>query len=251
MVKGYGVDSVFYVVLDRPGKLNSLDSNTLDGMVEYVTSACNGDYAVIVITGEGRLFSAGMDLGEIAGASDPSSVEMLFKRFSRLLEALISCRGPLDGVVVWKPVVSLLNGPAVAGGAEIALASDIIVAAGNGFLQWPEVRWGLVPPMLAGLTGSMGGGRLVWSGLAMERISFEEAYRMGIVSKLVGSVDEGKRVIEDLSKIVKRSPLSIHYMLDPIRNVKRSWINGVGRLVELAGRRELIEEARKFISRKG
>ena len=246
MVRGLASGGVYYLVLDRAERLNSLDSPTLEEATRLVGEACRGDYGVIVVTGEGRFFSAGMDLGEIASASDPGEVRALFERFTRFLEALVSCRGSSG---YWKPVVAVLNGPAVAGGAEIALATDAVVAVGKGYLQWPELRWGLVPPMLAGLAGRLGLARIAWAGLAMERIGFEEAYRLGLVSVLAESVDEAKSIVEGVAKSATANPRAVHALLDPVRRVKAEWVRGASSLVDLAGRRELIEAARRFLGR--
>ncbi len=246
MVRGVAGGGVYYLVLDRADRLNSLDSPTLEEATCLVGEACLGDYGAVAVTGEGRFFSAGMDLGEIASAGDPGEVRALFERFTRFLEALVSCR---SGSGYWKPVVTILNGPAVAGGTEIALATDAVVAVGEGYLQWPELRWGLVPPMLAGLAGRLGLARIVWAGLAMERIGFEEAYRLGLVSGLAGSMDEAKSMVESVAKSVMANPEAVHALLDPVRRVKAEWVRGASRLVDLAGRRELIEAARRFLGK--
>ncbi len=250
MVKGYLEDRVFWVVLDRPEKLNSLDSGTLVRAREVLSEACRSTASIVAITGEGKFFSAGMDLYEIANAGNPEMVKSLFRKFTDLLETIVSCRGLVGGVEAWTPTIVVLNGPAVAGGAEIAIAADVLVGVKGVYLQWPELRWGLVPPLYAGLMSGLGLPRLVWAGLAIERLSSEEAYRLGLISRLFDSVEEARSYVLKLSETIASNSVALDPLLGRLRRTKMDWLKGAHELVELAGRAELIEAARKFIERR-
>lgn len=243
--------TVFWIELDRPDKLNSFDSKTLIELREAVKEGCNSPASLVAIVGKGRLFSSGMDLGEVASAKSPGEVRELFEKFVHFLEAVVSCRGRISGVEAWKPVIVFLNGPAVAGGAELVLAADIAIAVKDAWLQWPELRWGLIAPMLAGF-GSIGGWpRIAYIGLSMKRISALDAYQLGLISEIVEDVDEGRQRIRELALILTEGGgRAVEAYLSNLRRTKMKWLEHAKQLVDLAEREDFIIKAREFLSRK-
>ncbi len=243
--------AIYWIELDKPEKLNSFDSETLIRLREAVREGCDSPASIVALVGRGRLFSSGMDLGEVASAKSPSEVRELFEKFVHFLESIVSCRGRIGGVESWKPVIVLLNGPAVAGGAELVLAADIAIAVKDAWLQWPELRWGLIAPMLAGF-GSIGGWpRIAHIGLGMKRISASEAYQLGIISELVEDLEEGKKMIEELASIITEGGgKAVEAYLSNLRRTKMKWLEQAKQLVDLAEREDFIEKAREFLSRK-
>lgn len=242
---------VFWIEFDSPEKLNRFDSATLIDARKAVVEGCDSMASLIAITGRGRLFSSGMDLGEVASASSPREVRGLFEKFVHFLEGIVSCRGRIGGVDSWKPVVVLLNGPAVAGGAELVLASDIAIAVKDAWLQWPELRWGLIPPMLAGFGASAGWPRIAWLGLGLKRLSAFDALQLGIISYVVETVEEGVGKIRELATILREGGgRAVDAYLSDLRRTKMEWLERAKGLVELAEREEFIAKAREFMSRK-
>ena len=250
MVKSYLDGKVYWIILDKPSKLNSFDSETLQELRNRTLEGCRSIASLVAIRGEGRLFSAGIDLEEIANANTAGDVRRLFERFKEFLEAVVSCRGSIAGFDSWKPVVVVLNGPAVAGGAELALAADLVYAVKGSWLQWPELRWGLIPPMLAGLTAQNGSARLAQLGLAMERVGVEEARSLGIVSSVFEDLDSALEAVTRLAAQVESAGgQAVDAFLGPLRRDKMSWLERAKDLVALAEREEFIEEARAFLSK--
>ncbi len=235
-------DGIHWIILSRPGSLNSMSSELLHSLEDSIRMACDSESTLVAITGEGRLFSAGIDLAEVAQGT-PETVTGLFEGLGNVLRAVLECRG--GGY--YKPVAVYLNGPAVAGGAELALAADILVAEQGAWLQWPELRWGLVPPMLLGYAVSIPGARLAALLYGMERISVEDAYMLGLVTKIVEGPGQAEEYLERIASLYETSREAFSLSLSRVRSVKRSWLSGVGDLVRLAGRPSLIEAARRFI----
>ena len=104
-------NGVAWIILSRPAQLNALDTQTLRRVMDALREACqSGEERVVAITGEGRLFSAGIDLVEVSEAKSPSEAQRPFRSLRILIDEILSCK---------KPVVAVLNGSAVAGGAEL------------------------------------------------------------------------------------------------------------------------------------
>jgi enoyl-CoA hydratase/carnithine racemase len=128
---------------------------------------------VAIITGTGEFFSTGADHNTMLGPWAAGSYQ----------EPPMITRG-LD---IWKPLIAAVNGPARGGGLEIALACDIRIASENAYMQFPEVGSALIP----GLGGTQRLPRIISPGKAAEMIllgtpvSAEEAYRIGLVNKVV------------------------------------------------------------------
>ncbi len=232
---------VYWVVLSRPERLNSLDSATLASVEGALGESCGrGDVAVVALTGEGRFFSSGIDLAEVASAAGPGEASRPFKALAGVLGAMLSCP---------KPVVAVLNGPAVAGGAELAVAADLVYAVRGSWLQWVEARWGLVPPVLASLSiPEQVKARLA---LAAERVSAEEALRYGIIAGVYGSVEEARGAVEALARLAgEAGPEALGAILEAVRRPKRGALALAEKLVGLAESEALIARAKAFLERR-
>ncbi len=235
---------VYWLVIRRPEKLNSLDSETLRLLRLGLREACRVEEAsVVAVTGEGRFFSAGVDLAEIAAAKTPAEAARPFMHLQLLIGEVLDCG---------KPVYAVLNGPAVAGGAEIALAADHSVAVENAWLQWPELRWGLLPPMLLALAQHRGDARLLHLAYTMERVPAREALGLGLVSTIAPGVEDARRLVEEAAGTLSKAPrAAVRSLLEAGRTWKREGHSLARRLTELAQSHDLIEKARAFIEKKG
>ncbi len=196
--------AVAVVTLNRPQVLNALNAALLETLAR-VLKELESDAVVraIVITGSGtKAFAAGADIGELnalrsafQGASKARTGQTLTLQIERLK----------------KPVIMAVNGFALGGGCELAMAGDIIIASENAKFGQPEVNLGLMP----GYGGSQRTTRLVGKGMAMylcltgETIDAQEALRIGLVQKVVPQaqlLEEAKRIA---NTIAGKAPLAI------------------------------------------
>ncbi|MDR3255363.1 MAG: enoyl-CoA hydratase/isomerase family protein [Synergistaceae bacterium] len=156
---------------------------------------------VIVITGSGRAFAAGVDVGDISNHDVEAGM--------RLVGVAVSLFRRLE--LLKKPVIAAVNGYAFGGGFEMALACDIRVASDDAVFCMPEVRLGIIP----GLGGTQRLPQLIGAGaakeiiLTAERVSAEKALRIGLVNRVAGSgelMPVAKSVAE---KIASNSPAAV------------------------------------------
>ena len=195
---------VAVVTLNRPSVLNALNAQLLGELSIALTELERNDgVRAIVITGSGpKAFAAGADIGELnalpgafQGAEKARTGQAVTLQIERLK----------------KPVIMAVNGFALGGGCELAMAGDIRIAAENARFGQPEVNLGLIP----GYGGSQRTTRLLGKGLAMylcltgDMIDAQEALRIGLVQKVVAQdalLDEAKKLAQT---IASKAPLAI------------------------------------------
>jgi enoyl-CoA hydratase len=164
------------VTLDRPKSLNALDRALLEALGEVVAEVATGDARALVVTGEGRAFAAGADIAQMRELSPVEG-----EAFSRLGHDVTAS---LEALPI--PTVAAVNGFALGGGCEVALACDWIYASTRARFGQPEVNLGLVPGFggTTRLTRRVG---LAWAKelvLTGEPIGAEEAQRIGLVNRV-------------------------------------------------------------------
>jgi enoyl-CoA hydratase len=196
-------DGVATVTLDRPKQLNALDAATLRELARAVREI-RRDEAIraVIVTGAGdKAFSAGADIAAMAAMSPGDG-----HAYSRLGHDVLARLEALD-----VPVVAALNGVALGGGLELALACDLIVASEKARLGQPEINLGLIP----GFGGSQRLVRRMGQTRAREiiylghMIGAEEALRIGLVNRVVAPerlADEARRLAADLAS---KAPLAL------------------------------------------
>jgi enoyl-CoA hydratase len=196
--------AVGIITLNRPKVLNALNAALLDEVSAALSELeRDRDVLAIIITGSGeKAFAAGADIGELnALASAGAGVHKA--RHGQLLTRKIE--------ELRKPVIMAVNGFALGGGCELAMAGDIMVASENAKFGQPEVNLGLIP----GFGGSQRTTRLVGKGMAAylcltgETIDAAEALRIGLVQRVVplaNLMDEAKRIA---GTIASKAPLAI------------------------------------------
>ena len=169
------------VILDRPDKRNALNRVLLEELRQVFDDLQQEKRVrVVVLTGAGPAFCAGMDLGEMLDTSkQPNAAELWHSdaaAYRDLVEYML--RFP-------KPIIAAINGPAIAGGAGLMLASDIVLAADTATFGLPEplrgIVAGLVAPLLAFRIGGGHAGRLL---LTAPTIDAAEAFRIGLFHEL-------------------------------------------------------------------
>src|SRR5262245_51227443 len=214
--------SLAYVTVNRPKVLNALNSATFAELKAVFQDAQNDDAVYgVILTGAGeKAFVAGADLGEMAHITPVQAVENT--RFGQGVTELIENLG--------KPVVAAVNGYALGGGCELAMASTIRVAAENAKFGLPEVTRGLIP----GAGGTQRMPRLIGKGLALQLIltggiiNAQEAYRIGLVNEVVPAAGLISRAEAILAQINANAPLSIKAALEAVnKGMETSQTEGV------------------------
>lgn len=158
------------LVLDRP-PVNVLDIATMVAANECLRAAAQDPgIKVLVITGAGRAFSAGVDVADHTA----ERVESMLSAFHQLVARVMSLK---------VPVVALVQGAALGGGCELALACDLILARSDAKLGFPEIKLAVFPPVAAALLPRMVGRQVALDLILSGRIlSGEEAARLGLVA---------------------------------------------------------------------
>jgi enoyl-CoA hydratase len=205
-------DAVAVVTFNRPKVLNALNSQTLNELESALTELkADTGVRAIVLTGAGeKAFVAGADINELAVLTPVQGQE--HARRGQLLFDAIEHLG--------KPVIAAINGFALGGGCELAMACTLRLAADTARFGQPEVNLGLMP----GYAGSQRLPRLVGKGVALEilltgdMISAERAYEIGLVNRVVPAAElmsEAKKLAHALAS---KAPLAVRYILGAVHH---------------------------------
>ena len=200
--------AIAYVTVNRPKVLNALNTPTWKDLRTAFENA-RDDAAVrgVILTGAGdKAFIAGADISELAHVAAFEAEQS--SRFGQEVLDLIENLG--------KPVVAAINGFALGGGCETAMACTIRIAVETAKFGQPEVTLGLVP----GGGGTQRLPRLVGKGRALqlilsgEMISAQEAYRIGLVNEIVPAADLITRAEAILKKVASNAPIAVKFALE-------------------------------------
>lgn len=203
-------DGIARVTIDRPDKLNALNATVISELGDAVTRIETDDAVRgIIVTGSGqKAFVAGADISELAeqGPIDGKARSMVGQLVFRRLERC------------GKPVVAAVNGFALGGGCELAMACHIRIASEHARFGQPEVKLGIGP----GYGGTARLPRLVGKGRALEllltgaMIDAAEAYRIGLVNRVVPAESLMKAAEAMLRTILENGPLAIRACLEAV-----------------------------------
>ncbi|QCP52651.1 enoyl-CoA hydratase [Trinickia violacea] len=203
-------DAIAYVTVNRPKVLNALNTQTWKDLRTAFEDA-REDAAVrgVILTGAGdKAFIAGADIGELAHAS--------------AIEAEQSSRAGQDVLDLienlGKPVVAAINGFALGGGCETAMACTLRIAVEHAKLGQPEVKLGLLPGGggTQRLPRLIGKGRALQLILSAEVISAQEAWRIGLVNEVVAAADLIPRAQAILKTIASNAPIAVKLSLEAV-----------------------------------
>jgi len=196
--------SVATLTIDRQDKLNAISPQVVEELGQSLLELESEPPSAIVITGAGeKAFVAGADIAEMSQMSAVGA-----KRFAEIGHAAMAL---LDRSPV--PTIAAVNGFALGGGCEIALACDIRIAAENAMFGFPEVGLGILP----GMGGTQRLPRLVGPGKASElifsarRINAAEAKEIGLVNRVVGQGEALNAAQQLAEEISKNGPLAVRY----------------------------------------
>ena len=175
---------IMIIKINRPEVLNALNIETMKELeIAFSYAAANDDVKIVIITGSGeRSFCAGADVTYVVNISPIEA-----KNYASLVHSLLNRIEHLD-----KPVIAAVNGFALGGGCELAMACDLIIASTNAKLGQTEVRIGIPPgwggtQRLVKLVGPAKAKELIFTG---KMISAQEAYEIGLINKVVSLGDE-------------------------------------------------------------
>jgi len=203
-------NSIAYVTVNRPKVLNALNMATMEELrTAFTDIKADASIRVAIMTGAGeKAFIAGADIGELA-RHDAVSAKEYTHRGQSVLD-LIENLG--------KPVIACINGFALGGGCEIAMACTMRLASENAKLGQPEVKLGIIP----GYGGTQRLPRLVGKGIAMqlllagEMIAAQEAHRIGLVNEITAAAELIPRAEAIAHKIIANAPLAVQYAMEAV-----------------------------------
>jgi enoyl-CoA hydratase len=220
------------ITINRPDQLNAVTRKVLEEMEHALKEfKKDPDVRVVILTGAGdKAFSAGADLKGGIFTLDTDSIQgaklaRLGQEFTEMIERYE------------KPVIAAVNGLALGGGWEIAMACDVIIASENAHFSHPEINLGLIPgwggtQRLPRLIGKSRAKHLIFTG---DRLTAKEAERIGMVGKVVPSTELQETALELARKLAAKSPIML-------RLVKQA----INRGTDMDLRSGLAEEVKAF-----
>ncbi len=203
---------IAYVTVNRPEKLNALNRQVIEELQACFRGLRRDEgVRVVIITGAGeRAFIAGADINELAEQTPVEGREMS-RRGQHMLEVIEN---------LGKPVIAAINGYALGGGCELAMACTLRVASETARLGQPEVKLGIIP----GYAGTQRLPRLVGKGRALEMIlsgdpvTAQEAYRIGLVNQVVPASELISAAEKLAQKIMANAPLAVKFALEAVNH---------------------------------
>ena len=205
---------VALVTVNRPDKMNALNVRTREEILDvFKRLGEDPDIRVVVITGAGeKAFIAGADIGEFSGKTALEQRDVMIR--TRAFDAMEDCP---------KPVIAMINGYALGGGCELAMACDIRIASTRAKFGQPEIKLGMIP----GGGGTQRLPRLIGEGKAMELtltgdlVDAEEAQRLGLVNSVAAPEDLQARTMELADRIAAMSPIALAMAKKSVKNAAR------------------------------
>jgi len=193
-------NGVFGITLNRPAKRNALSSEMIELLHQALQRAdLDSSARVVLIRGAGKDFCAGADLDELLASADRSEDESTASalRLGTLFQELR--RLP-------KPVIALLHGRALAGGAGLATACDLLIASKSAQLGYPEIQRGFVPAMVTTLLRRLAGEKVALDLILTGRVlTADEALAAGLVSRVVSDAELEREGTDLAARLVASS----------------------------------------------
>jgi enoyl-CoA hydratase len=205
-------DKIARITFNRPNVLNALNRKTMDELGDCLKKVrADDDIRVLILTGAGeKAFIAGADINELS-----QQTPVVGREYTLYGQEIVHRLETLG-----KPVIAAINGFALGGGCELALACTLRIASRNAKLGQPEVKLGIIP----GYGGSQRLPRLCGKGVAHEliltgeMISAEEALRIGLVNRVVDSSELLATAEAIAKKIIANAPLAVKYALEAVEH---------------------------------
>jgi len=205
-------NNIFIITINRPDKLNALNKDKMNDLNNAVDEIYNNqEIKSAIITGSGeKAFVAGADIKEFVGLSLEEG-KSLAKKGHEIFDKIENSP---------KPIVAAVNGFALGGGCELALACHFIIASENAKFGQPEVNLGLIPGYggTQRLTQLIGRNRAMQLLMTGEMISAEDAEKYGMVNKVVKQNELLETVKKILSLIHTKAPIAISKIIETVNN---------------------------------
>ena len=196
------IDNICTVAISAPKSLNALNSNVLAELNAFLESLDTNATRVLIITGDGeKSFVAGADISEMSNLNEKEGFDF-GKRGADVFRKI---------EVLPIPVIAAVNGFALGGGCELAMACDIRICSDNAKFGQPEVGLGIIP----GFSGTVRLARLVGMGMAKQLIytgkviKADEALRIGLVNEVLPQAELMNRALELAGQIAANAPLAV------------------------------------------
>ena len=212
---------VQYIIINRESKLNALNKATLAELHLALTDAFN-NAAVggVIITGAGaKAFVAGADISEFVGLDANGGEQLAREGHTKVFDVIANGS---------KPVIAAVNGFALGGGLELAMACHIRLASDNAKMGLPEVTLGLIPGYggTQRLTQLVGKGKALEMIMTADMITASQALVLGLVNHVVSPEELLPKAEELLNKILTRAPLALAAAIRAINDAGADGVNG-------------------------
>lgn len=207
------VDGILTIAIDRPAKMNALNSETLDELKALIYEAYDSnDIHGIIITGSGdKVFVAGADINELNGLNELNARKYA-ENGQEIFSLIENCH---------KPVIAVVNGYALGGGCELALACHFRIASENALFGQPEVHIGTIP----GFGGTQRLTQLIGKGQALEMlmtgdvVDAEKALIIGLVNEVLPSREDAlDKASVLLKKIHQNAPTAVGQVINCVNS---------------------------------
>jgi enoyl-CoA hydratase len=242
-------EKIATVTINRPTKLNALNKKTINDLQKaFKLLAKNNDIRVIILTGSGeKAFVAGADISEFANYSIEEGTALAAEGQEKLFDFIENLK---------KPVIAAVNGFALGGGLELAMACHFRIASDNAKMGLPEVSLGLIP----GYGGTQRLPQLIGKGRAMEMImtagmlNAEEAKQYGLVNHVVPQAELIDYCNNIAEKIIKNAPYAISKAIKAINANYKDGKNGFETEIKSFGKcfgtKDFIEGTTAFLEKR-
>lgn len=213
VLKTIDENGVFFVTISRPDALNALNAETMDGLREiiqetYQTPEIRG----IILTGAGeKAFVAGADIKELANLNQAEALK-LAQKGQILFKMIEDCP---------KPVIAAVNGFALGGGCELAMACHLRICTDSAKFGQPEVNLGIIPGYggTQRMTQIIGRGKALELLLTGDMISAQDAFKLGLVNHVVGNREELMTLSHKLMmKMISKAPVAVANIIKSVNS---------------------------------
>jgi enoyl-CoA hydratase len=236
------------ITVNRPEKLNALNDATIAELDRAIDELLSGeDVGGVILTGAGRAFVAGADISELSGQSP-----MEAKRRAAAGQAVFAKFEESH-----KPVIAAVNGFALGGGCELAMACHIRIASESAKFGQPEVKLGITPGYggTQRLPRLIGRGRALQLLLTAEMVDAQEALRIGLVNKVVPAAELISTAESMMRQMLDNAPLALGLCIEAVnRGYESSLIDGLNleanHFAILAGTTDVTEGMSAFLEKR-
>lgn len=213
------VGSQLILTLDHPSTRNALSNRVATQLIAGLRELeARADLRVGIITGAGDTFSSGADLNDRTVHATSDVRQHVPRRRSTVFDSLARSS---------KPIIAAVNGPAVGGGANLAMACDLRICADDAWMQWPQARLGVLPGSgtLARLSATVGVARALEWTLGCTKIGAEAGRESGLYNRVCPRADLRETALEMAAAISESSTLSVRFIKESLSYLVQSQAN--------------------------